>query len=613
MLKEALVKKISCLIMAMLLAVSGFLFVSCGSDGDGDGGGTPTVVVTLKNVRITGTAKVGNTLTAVASTTDGKSGTEVSGVTYQWYYADSEDTADDNLTAIDGATAREFEVTPAYVDKYIKVSATKGSATEYSEFKGPVTITSVKTVAVTGTAKVGETLTATVTDTDGTDITTNENVSYQWYSSTSVSSGFTAISGANASSYELQSTDANKYVKVSATLNNNIVYSDPTDAVYIATIAEVKANGDAKVGATLTAVATDTDGSTDGTGVTFEWFVSDTNSIPENAVSIATESSYTIPAAYYDKYLIVKATKNGGYATYPTTKVQAGALVDTGYTLTYDNAAIDTYTLVLPAALDNTKLAVTGLKDGTSQLDVTGGTAEFRETVLTVSKPVTIEIKAAGYDTITKDVFITVQAAVPTTIPSLISDATVLATVSAGFVKFNIDTDSDYSSLERSADDGATWLAISTDQFKVTSSDEKLLIRVKKIGDIGTTGYVKESENIEIQVVEANKGTKPAAHVEVTLKDQDMKIESAVNESSGDVTITATAPKGFDDYSWLRNGETFTGVTGLSISDDGKTLTVDVSEYGNTTAAIVDTFTVTASKGSDRRSATVSVTVPRKN
>jgi hypothetical protein len=64
---------------------------------------------------------------------------------------------------------------------------------------------------ITGTLQVGSTLTAGVVTPSGA------TVSYQWYRSSSATTGYSQIAGATGSSYTLTTADAGKYLKVKAT------------------------------------------------------------------------------------------------------------------------------------------------------------------------------------------------------------------------------------------------------------------------------------------------------------------------------------------------------------------------------------------------------------
>lgn len=428
---------------------------------------------------------------------------------------------------------------------------------------GDSTPVTIKNVKITGTVRVGETVYANATDTSGA---TGEatNATYQWYLGDSEEGSFEAISDATAISYEIPEGTANKYLKVSASKNGSTEESEPKQIKDTAALDSVVASGDAKVGATLTAVAKDSDGEVISSGVSYQWYVSDSQS-GGAAIEGATSAEYIIPADYDGRYLIVRASRNGSTKEYPTTQIQKGTLSG-DYTLTYtvdsEEVSLDSIIVTLPDELSGT-LTVSGLTDATSNLSVSGGTATFAKTTLTVSESVAITISASGYDSLKKDVFITVQAAVPSEeeLPSLVTEG--LSSISAGFTKFRIDDDGaeSYSAYEFSADGGEYWQDITTDQFAVHSSEDggttyiPLKFRVKEVGTAGQGGYVMASDSTELEVTDNNIGTKPAAHVEVSLSGD----ISAPTQSSANGTVTLTAAEGYSNYKWYVDGEEVSG------------------------------------------------------
>ncbi len=160
--------------------------------------GTFTATPTPK---VTGTVAVGNKLTAVPGTWAPGKVT----LAYQW----SRDGKD-----LDGATASTYVVQPADVDATLAVSVT-GSRLGYN----PVTKTSAKTDPVamgtltaktpkiSGTAKVGKTLTAVT----GTWAPSGVTFTYQWYR------GSARIDGATKATYKLTSASKGKSVSVRVT------------------------------------------------------------------------------------------------------------------------------------------------------------------------------------------------------------------------------------------------------------------------------------------------------------------------------------------------------------------------------------------------------------
>ena len=155
---------------------------------------------------ITGTVQVGSKLTAGSITPSGAT------VTYQWEYST---TSGGTYTAISGATSSTYTVASAYVNDYIEVAATGSgsySGTVTSAAVGPVSAEPLTAIgAITGTAAVGDTLTAGALTPSGATAT------YQWEYSTTSGGTYTGISGATSSTYTISLTYDGDYIKVAAT------------------------------------------------------------------------------------------------------------------------------------------------------------------------------------------------------------------------------------------------------------------------------------------------------------------------------------------------------------------------------------------------------------
>jgi hypothetical protein len=159
-------------------------------------------------VTITGTTYVGQTLTANTDNLGG-SGT----ISYQWYRGD---TIDMVYTTINNGTGKNYLLTEADLGKYFMVSVERPSHLSggSSSVIGPITAGPplTGTVSITGTAKVGQTLTASTGSLGG-----NGSISYQWKRGDSAGAVNTNITNATESNYILSSADFNKYVAVSVT------------------------------------------------------------------------------------------------------------------------------------------------------------------------------------------------------------------------------------------------------------------------------------------------------------------------------------------------------------------------------------------------------------
>ena len=216
---------------------------------------------------IAGTAQVGATLTADTSGISDADGLDNAVFSYQWL-------ADD--VDISGATGSTYTLAAADEGKAVKL---KVSFTD--DAGNDETLTSEATAAVaaaavenspaagapmiTGTARVGETLTARTTHIADGDGLTNATFSYQWLADDA------DISGATGSTYTLAAADEGKAVKVKASFtddagNAESLTSDATSAVVAAlpppapTNLVVSDNGNGTL--TLTWHAPDDDGVT---------------------------------------------------------------------------------------------------------------------------------------------------------------------------------------------------------------------------------------------------------------------------------------------------------------------------------------------------------------
>ena len=162
---------------------------------------------------------------------------------------------------------------------------------------------------ISGTAQVGETLTADtsgITDADGF---TNAAFTYQWMADDA------GINGASGSAYTLADSDEGKAITVRVSFtddagNDETLTSAATDAVVAAPQPNSPAtgaptiNGTAQVGETLTA---NTSGITDADGLTnatfsYQWLADDT------AIQDATDATYTLAVADEGKAIKVRVS-----------------------------------------------------------------------------------------------------------------------------------------------------------------------------------------------------------------------------------------------------------------------------------------------------------------
>ena len=262
---------------------------------------------------IAGTAQVGETLTAGTTGISDADGLDNAAFAYQWLADDVE---------INGATASTYTLADADAGKAVKVKVTFTDAADNDE-----ELTSAATGAVaaappppntlatglpsiTGTAQVGETLTAGTTDISDGDGLDNASFTYQWLADD------VEINGATDSTYTLADADAGKAITVRVSFtddagNDEQLNSAGTGAVAAAppppntpatglpTIA-----GTAQVGETLTV---DTTGISDGDGLdnaafAYQWLADDVE------INGATGSTYTLADADAGKAITVRVS-----------------------------------------------------------------------------------------------------------------------------------------------------------------------------------------------------------------------------------------------------------------------------------------------------------------
>ncbi|KQZ22531.1 cutinase family protein [Microbacterium sp. Root553] len=161
----------------------------------------PSIFTTAPVPTISGTAKVGSTLTAAA----GAWAPAPASIGYQWLRAGS---------PIAGATASTYKLVAADAGAGITVRTTAArpgftSVTKTSAVKAIATLefTLAPVPTITGTAAVGSTVTATL----GTWTPAPTTVTYQW------KRGGSPISGAASAAYKLTAADAGKSLTVSVT------------------------------------------------------------------------------------------------------------------------------------------------------------------------------------------------------------------------------------------------------------------------------------------------------------------------------------------------------------------------------------------------------------
>ena len=263
---------------------------------------------------ITGTAQVGQTLTAGTTAIMDANGLTSVSYTYQWIR-----TATGVDTNISGATASTYTLVAADLGTTVKVRVSFTDDASNDE-----TLTSDATAAVsaaantpatgaptiTGTAQVGQTLTATVGDIADVDglpdpFLTDVNTSFQWIR-VATDNTETNISMATASTYTLVAADLGTTVKVRVSFTDDASNAETLTSAATAAVSAAAntpatgaptITGTAQVGQTLTAGTTaimDANGLT-SVSYTYQWIRTATG--VDTNISGATASTYTLVAA----------------------------------------------------------------------------------------------------------------------------------------------------------------------------------------------------------------------------------------------------------------------------------------------------------------------------
>ena len=182
---------------------------------------------------ISGTPQVGETLSADTSGISDADG--LTGVSYSYQWVSNDGTADSD---IQGATSSSYTLVTANQGNAIKVkvSFTDDNGNEeslISEATAEVAPNFPATGAptITGTVRVGETLTASTTSIADTDGLTNVSYAYQWLTSRDAE-----ISGATSSTYTLVDSDEGKTIKVRVSFTDDAGNSEELTSAATGTV-----------------------------------------------------------------------------------------------------------------------------------------------------------------------------------------------------------------------------------------------------------------------------------------------------------------------------------------------------------------------------------------
>ena len=265
---------------------------------------------------VTGTVQMGETLTADDSgitDADGKP-SDAQDFAYQWVRVDGT-----TATDIAGAKDSSYTLVAADAGKTIKVTVSFTDLAGFSE--GPLTSAATAAVAVaakpnsaatgqptiSGTAQVGETLTAATAEIADADGLANASFSYQWLADD------TAIEGATDATYTLAAADEGKSVRVRVSFTDDAGHAETLISAATAAVTSTPnspatgaptISGTVQVGAELTASTADiadADGLANAS-FSYQWLADDT------AIEGATDATYTLAAADEGKAVRVRVS-----------------------------------------------------------------------------------------------------------------------------------------------------------------------------------------------------------------------------------------------------------------------------------------------------------------
>ena len=320
---------------------------------------------------ITGTAEVGETLTASTTGIADANGLTTPGYTYQWIRVNGTeaDIAGENsitYTLVDADLGTTLKVRVSFTDDASN-SETLTSAATATVGAGNTAPTGAPTI--TGTAEVGETLTASTTGIADANGLTTPGYTYQWIR---VNGTEADIAGENSITYTLVDADLGTTLKVRVSFTDDASNSETLTSAATATVGAGNTaptgaptiTGTAEVGETLTASTT---GIADANGLTTPGYTYQWIRVNGTEADIAGENSIT--------YTLVDADLG------TTLKVRVSFTDDASNSETLTSAATATVTAT-PVTTPGAPTGLAATATGPSQIDLawtapanTGGSA----------------------------------------------------------------------------------------------------------------------------------------------------------------------------------------------------------------------------------------------
>ena len=257
------------------------------------------------SVNIYGNTVRGETLTATVTDADGTP----NNISYQWQ------SSLNNIDWVDivNATSFQLALVTALVGRRIRVTAsyTDNLGTSETITSAPTTtVTHINipgSVSISGNAVRGNTLTATVTDADGT-----STINYQWQSSTDNGISWSNIVGATSFQLALVNDLVGRRIRVTAGYTDNLNTSETVASAPTATVTTIEIigiltiTGDPRQYKVLTAIIEDLNGVNEST-VTYQWQKS-IDGIQWINIAEATIDKLYLKATYQNHFIRVTST-----------------------------------------------------------------------------------------------------------------------------------------------------------------------------------------------------------------------------------------------------------------------------------------------------------------
>ena len=327
--------------------------------------------------QISGPRVVGETLTASTDGIDDSNGLTGATFNYQWIRVDGTDGTQTNI----GANSRTYILAPADRGNKIKVTVSFEDNDGYDE---SVTSTVTGTIrgapraatgapTISGTAQVGETLTASTAGIDDSNGLTGVTFNYQWIRVDGTDASEADI-GTDSSTYTVAPADEGHTIKVTVSFQDNDLYNESVTSIATDTVAAAAPTNSAPAGLpTIDGIprvheslkaddsgVSDNDGLGSVSNFTYQWIRVDADGTNPVDISGATSDTYTLTSNDLGKKIKVRFGFTDGEGTTESlvsaaTNVIAGPIGVTVATspatdppaLTVDEGSTGTYTLVL--------------------------------------------------------------------------------------------------------------------------------------------------------------------------------------------------------------------------------------------------------------------------